>query len=96
MGFGRAFIDPALKFIAQHGGSIRFGHRLRALTFDGTRVSKLDFGEDTIDLAPDDAVIVAVPPPVAADLLPGSPCRPSSAPSSTRTTASSATSRLRP
>ncbi len=69
-GLGRAFIDPALTFIAQHGGSIRFGRRLRALTFDGTRVSKLDFGEDTIDLAPSDAVIVAVPPPVAADLLP--------------------------
>jgi hydroxysqualene dehydroxylase len=70
-GLGRAFVDPALAFIAQYGGAIRFGHRLRALTFDGTRTSKLDFGEDTIDLAPDDAVIVAVPPPVAADLLPG-------------------------
>jgi squalene-associated FAD-dependent desaturase len=70
-GLGRAFVDPALNFIAQHGGSIRFGHRLRALAFDGARTSKLDFGEDTIDLAPDDAVILAVPPPVAADLLPG-------------------------
>jgi len=70
-GLGRAFIDPALNFIAQHGGSIRFGHRLRALAFNGTHASKLDFGEDTLDLAPNDAIIVAVPPPVAADLLPG-------------------------
>ena len=70
-GLGRAFIDPALNFIARHGGSVRFGHRLRALAFNGTHASKLDFGEDTLDLAPNDAIIVAVPPPVAADLLPG-------------------------
>jgi hydroxysqualene dehydroxylase len=70
-GLGRAFIDPALKFIAQHGGSIRFGHRLRALALEGARASRLDFGEDSVDLTPRDAVIVAVPPPVAADLLPG-------------------------
>jgi squalene-associated FAD-dependent desaturase len=70
-GLASAFIDPALKFITQHGASIRFGHRLRGLTFDGARASKLDFGEDTIPLTPSDAVILAVPPPVAADLLPG-------------------------
>ncbi len=71
MGSGAPLSIRRSTFIAQHGGSIRFGHRLRALAFDGARTSKLDFGEDTIDLAPDDAVIVAVPPPVAADLLPG-------------------------
>ncbi len=70
-GLGRAFIEPALKFIGQHGASIHFAHRLRALTFDGERASKLDFGEDTLSLEPTDAVILAVPPPVAADLLPG-------------------------
>jgi squalene-associated FAD-dependent desaturase len=70
-GLGHAFIDPALTFIAQHGGAVRFGHRLRALDFAGARAGKLDFGEDTIALGPDDAVILAVPPPVAADLLPG-------------------------
>jgi hypothetical protein len=34
------------------------------------RVLSLDFGDDTVTLAPDDAVILAVPPTVAAALVP--------------------------
>ncbi len=70
-GLATAFVDPALKFVQEHGGSIRLGHRLRACTFNEGRVGALDFGEDIVALAPGEAVIIAVPPPVAADLLPG-------------------------
>jgi hydroxysqualene dehydroxylase len=70
-GLSGAFVDPAIKIVAQRGGTVRFGHRLRAVAFDGSRAAALDFGEDTVKLAANDAVIVAVPPPVAADLLPG-------------------------
>jgi hydroxysqualene dehydroxylase len=70
-GLSTAFVDPALHFVEAHGGTVRFGHRLRAFGFDGSRITALDFGEDTITLAPGDGVILAVPPPVAADLLPG-------------------------
>jgi hydroxysqualene dehydroxylase len=49
---------------------VKFGHRLRALSFDRRRVTALDFGEDTIELGPDDAIVLAVPPTVAAALLP--------------------------
>src|SRR5207237_1285369 len=34
-------------------------------------VASLDFGEDAVKLAPDDVVILAVPPTVAAALVPG-------------------------
>lgn len=70
-GLATAFVDPAVKLVQQLGGTIRFGHRLRACAFDGSRVSALDFGEDVVSVAPDEAIILAVPPPVAADLLPG-------------------------
>jgi squalene-associated FAD-dependent desaturase len=69
-GLATAFVEPAMKFVQQRGADIHFGHRLRACTFDGSRVSALDFGEDAVQLAAEDAVIVAVPPPVASDLLP--------------------------
>jgi hydroxysqualene dehydroxylase len=48
-----------------------FGHRLRAFAFGEARIDVLDFGDDRIALGRDDAVILAVPPVVAVDLLPG-------------------------
>jgi hydroxysqualene dehydroxylase len=69
-GLGRAFIDPALRFLAEHGARVAFGHRLRALDCAPDRVAALDFGEDRLAVA-DDGVILAVPPLVAADLVPG-------------------------
>jgi len=70
-GLGAAFIEPAQRFLEQHGGAARFGHRLRAVAATGDRVESLDFGEDQIDLGARDAVVLAVPPPVAASLVPG-------------------------
>jgi hydroxysqualene dehydroxylase len=69
-GLSGAFVDPAVRYVQQRGGAIRYGRRLRACTFDGSRAAALDFGEDTVQLASSDAVIIAVPPPVAAELLP--------------------------
>jgi hypothetical protein len=70
-GLGPTFIDPALRFVAEHGGSIRFGHRLRALGAQGGRIESLDFGEDVLALGGKDAAVLAVPPPVATALVPG-------------------------
>jgi hydroxysqualene dehydroxylase len=69
-GLGAAFIAPALKFLGQHRAEVRFGHRLRALVCAGGEVTALDFGEDKITIGEGDAVILAVPPVVAADLVP--------------------------
>lgn len=70
-GLAGAFVDPALRYLQAAGAEIRFGHRLRTLSFEGQQAAALDFGEDTISLDAGDAVILAVPPPVAASLLPG-------------------------
>jgi hydroxysqualene dehydroxylase len=70
-GLGRVFIEPALHFLSERNVPILFGDRLRALEFAGSDVAALDFGEDKLRLRADDAVILAVPPMVAADLVPG-------------------------
>jgi squalene-associated FAD-dependent desaturase len=70
-GLGHAFIEPALQFLAGRGMEVRFGHRLRALEFAQDNVALLDFGEDKLALGDGDGVILAVPPVVAADLVPG-------------------------
>jgi len=69
-GLSAAFVEPALKFIEAHHGSVMFGERLRAFTFEGPRVAALDFGDLSVPLRPGDAVVLAVPPVVAASLIP--------------------------
>jgi hypothetical protein len=70
-GLSAAFVDPALRHLASNGVAIHFGRRLRALGFDGDAVERLDFGEQSIALGAEDAVVLAVPPWIAADLMPG-------------------------
>jgi squalene-associated FAD-dependent desaturase len=70
-GLGPTFIAPALDFLGRHGVTVGFGRRLRAIGFADDRVASLDFGDDTVALAADDRVILAVPPVVAAALVPG-------------------------
>ena len=70
-GLSAAFIDPALRFLEAHGSPVAFGQRLRAFTSSAGRVTGLDFGDIQVPLAEGDAVILAVPPVVAASLIPG-------------------------
>jgi hydroxysqualene dehydroxylase len=70
-GLSAAFIDPALRFLEAKGSPVAFGQRLRAFTSEAGRVTGLDFGDAQVPLAPGDAVILAVPPVVAASLIPG-------------------------
>ncbi|MCP5412153.1 MAG: FAD-dependent oxidoreductase [Alphaproteobacteria bacterium] len=65
-----AFVDPALRFLAAHGGTVKLGARLRAITFNGSHAAALDLPDGTEPIAPDDAVILAVPPWSAEALLP--------------------------
>jgi squalene-associated FAD-dependent desaturase len=69
-GLGEAFIEPAVAHVEQRGGEVKLRHELRALRFDGARVSALDFGEGVVELGADDAVILAVPPFAATLLVP--------------------------
>ncbi|MGZ5850335.1 MAG: hydroxysqualene dehydroxylase HpnE [Methyloceanibacter sp.] len=69
-GLGAAFIDPALSHLERNGARLCFMHQLRRLEVADSEVSLLDFGEDTVRLAPSDAVILAVPASVARLILP--------------------------
>lgn len=69
-GLSRAFVDPALQHLARQGVSLSFNHRLRCLEFAGDRVAALDFGEDRVELAPADGLVLAVPGQIAATLVP--------------------------
>ncbi len=70
LGLSDAFIDPALAYLRQGGASIAFNQRLRRLSLENGRVSGLEFADHRIEVATDDAVILAVPPTQAAILLP--------------------------
>jgi hydroxysqualene dehydroxylase len=72
-GLSTAFIHPALRHLEAKGAEIRFEHRLSAIATDGGRVTGLTFGDETIPLGPGDSLILAVPAPVAASLLPALP-----------------------
>jgi squalene-associated FAD-dependent desaturase len=65
-----AFIDPALGFLRNRGANVSMGQRLRRIVFDGAHVSALEFPDSTVPLAPDDIVVLAVPPWVAQELVP--------------------------
>ena len=63
-----AFVDPALAYLRAKGAEIRT-RRLTALGIDGNRLTSLTFADGGEPV--DGAVILAVPAPVAATLLPG-------------------------
>lgn len=71
-GLSAVLIDPALSHLKEKGASVALGHELRELVMSDERISALKFGgEDALLLAPDDAVILAVPARPAASLLKG-------------------------
>lgn len=70
-GLGESFIAPALTTLARAGVDVGFGRRLRSVGRVGDVVRSLAFSEGTLDLAAGDAVVLAVPPWVAADVVPG-------------------------
>ena len=66
-----SFIDPALAWLAARGAQVRLGQRIAALRRSDGRVATLETASGPVDLAPADWVVMAVPPWVATDLLPG-------------------------
>ncbi len=66
-----AFVDPAMVHLAARGGVVRFGAPVRALAFGGERVTGLVLAEGETAVGPGDSVILAVPPWIARELVPG-------------------------
>ena len=69
-GLAACFIEPALAHLARRGAEVRFGARLRAVTFADGRAAALEFAESRVELGRDDAVILAAPPSVTKEWLP--------------------------
>ena len=70
-GLGPDVVEPGVAFVTGRRGQIRFNERLRALVLDRGRVIALDFPGGRVPLDAGDTVVLAVPPSVATDLVPG-------------------------
>ncbi|MCC7272668.1 MAG: FAD-dependent oxidoreductase [Alphaproteobacteria bacterium] len=69
-GLDDAFAAPALHWLAARGIVPRFNARLRGMRFRDGRVAGLRFADGEVAVAADDAVVLAVPPAIAAELVP--------------------------
>ncbi len=70
-GLSESFVDPALAFLAARDAILRPSCRIGALVIQGGRIIALAGPNGPIDLAAADRVALAVPPQVAAALVPG-------------------------
>jgi squalene-associated FAD-dependent desaturase len=70
-GLGSTLVEPALTLLERRNSPVRLGHQLHAIRHSDNRITALDFGKDSVSLASDDIVILAVPPYAAATLVPG-------------------------
>ncbi len=65
-----AFVDPAIAYIEQRGGSVCVGRRLRRLDFAAGCVRGLGFSDRDERVEPLDTVILATPPAISQELVP--------------------------
>jgi hydroxysqualene dehydroxylase len=70
-GLSAVLVEPAIELLKGKGASIQFSHELREFGLSAGNVGELKFGEDNVAIAPDAAVVMAVPPRPAVSLLPG-------------------------
>ncbi len=69
-GLGPDLVDPALAWLAQRGAALRTGARLREIKAQDGRAEALVFAGETVTLARDDSVLLALPPAEIARLFP--------------------------
>ncbi|HEX2115060.1 MAG TPA: hydroxysqualene dehydroxylase HpnE [Alphaproteobacteria bacterium] len=70
-GLSFALVDPALAWLERHGARYEANARAEQLAFADGRLASICVNGATFDLHRDDAVILATPSWVAADLVPG-------------------------
>jgi squalene-associated FAD-dependent desaturase len=71
LGLSDALIDPAVRTLQGRGAEVHFNSRIAGLTIADGRVTALRGPDGPFVLGPQDAVLLAVPPWVAVELLPG-------------------------
>ena len=67
-GLSESLVTPAIERLRARGCEVRFGQRVGAFDIAGDRVSRLETPDGAV---PVESVVLAVPPWVAGDLLPG-------------------------
>lgn len=70
-GLAASLVEPALALLRAGGAEVHFNRRLRGLELSGGRAVALLFGDERVAIGPGERVVLAVPPTVAAALLPG-------------------------
>lgn len=71
-GLTHSFVDPALAKLRKRGADIHFGRRLRSLSKTEFAITSLHFANETVEVAGDDSIILALPAAVMASVLPES------------------------
>jgi len=70
VGLTESFVTPCLNVLKQKGATMKFGHRIRSMVVEKTRVKELNFGDVIVELSPDDWVVLALPPWSVQELIP--------------------------
>jgi hydroxysqualene dehydroxylase len=69
-GLSAALVTPALKLLTESGADVRFKARLRGMRWADHRITSLYFPEGMLKVAPEDAVVLALPPEICNDIWP--------------------------
>jgi len=69
-GLSPTLVDPALRVLTGAGSDIRYQARLRGLRYEKGKAIALHFPEGLLALAPEDSVVLAVPPEACRELWP--------------------------
>ena len=70
-GLSEALVEPAIETLRERGADILFSRRISGVVIDHGRATALETNEGKVVLGPDGVVVLAVPPWIAAELLPG-------------------------
>lgn len=69
-GLSKSFVEPAMTFLERYHASVKTGMRVSKLECQKGRIYAFETSEGRVELGKDDKVILAVPAPVAGQLLP--------------------------
>ena len=65
----KTFVEPALDYFARKNTTVKFGARLKSVTYESNHVTALNFTNETIDMRANDKIIMALPPEPMGDIL---------------------------
>ena len=70
-GLSHALIDPAIETLRKRGAEVLFNRRITGFGIENDRITALGTSDGPLPVEPEDEVVLAVPPWVAGELLPG-------------------------